>query len=284
MSFPVLSIYRLTMGHGGKPWVSDFNDPNYLAGRAAMKRGMWSCRTSVKILQPRHILLADHEEAMMKKPSNCFSIAVFFWLIMRKQWWRSHPTSSALQCSFGWSWGSRVEEAIQLLQHCSVLLADHEEAMLKKPSNFFSIAVFFWPIMKKRCRRNNFYTITSWWSTKRMLKKQCWRNNVFSITFSWSTKRTLWLLQHHFFMISQKNIAMLKKLDSLFSIASSWSAKRMSYGHKICLEHAVTVDSRSGWTSPTFSRWPWKISCYPSLSTFNLSLKVSMLAVYQDSR
>ena len=39
MSFPVLSIYRLTMGHGGKPWVSNFNDPNYLAGRAAMKRG-----------------------------------------------------------------------------------------------------------------------------------------------------------------------------------------------------------------------------------------------------
>ena len=27
------------MGHGGRPWVRDFNDPNYLAGRAAMKRG-----------------------------------------------------------------------------------------------------------------------------------------------------------------------------------------------------------------------------------------------------
>lgn len=27
------------MGHGGKPWVSNFNDPNYLAGRNAMKTG-----------------------------------------------------------------------------------------------------------------------------------------------------------------------------------------------------------------------------------------------------
>lgn len=29
---------KLSMGHGGRPWMSDFNDPNYLAGRAAMKR------------------------------------------------------------------------------------------------------------------------------------------------------------------------------------------------------------------------------------------------------
>ena len=28
------------MGHGGKPWVSDFNDPNYIAGRKAMKTGI----------------------------------------------------------------------------------------------------------------------------------------------------------------------------------------------------------------------------------------------------
>ena len=28
------------MGHGGKPWVSDFNDPNYVAGRNAVKRGI----------------------------------------------------------------------------------------------------------------------------------------------------------------------------------------------------------------------------------------------------
>ena len=27
------------MGHGGKPWVSDVNDPNYVAGRKAVKRG-----------------------------------------------------------------------------------------------------------------------------------------------------------------------------------------------------------------------------------------------------
>uniref|UniRef100_H2ZQD7 Peptidase M20 dimerisation domain-containing protein n=1 Tax=Ciona savignyi TaxID=51511 RepID=H2ZQD7_CIOSA len=27
----------VTMGHGGKPWVSDFNDPNYIAGRKAIK-------------------------------------------------------------------------------------------------------------------------------------------------------------------------------------------------------------------------------------------------------
>ena len=31
---------RVSMGHGGKPWVSDFNDPNYIAGRNAMKTGM----------------------------------------------------------------------------------------------------------------------------------------------------------------------------------------------------------------------------------------------------
>ncbi|KAK3103881.1 hypothetical protein FSP39_022629, partial [Pinctada imbricata] len=28
---------KVSMGHGGKPWVSDFNDPNYVAGRKAMK-------------------------------------------------------------------------------------------------------------------------------------------------------------------------------------------------------------------------------------------------------
>lgn len=27
----------LSMGHGGKPWVSDYNDPNFVAGRNAMK-------------------------------------------------------------------------------------------------------------------------------------------------------------------------------------------------------------------------------------------------------
>ncbi|KAK7490769.1 hypothetical protein BaRGS_00017998 [Batillaria attramentaria] len=29
---------KVSMGHGGRPWVSDFNDPNYLAGRAAIKK------------------------------------------------------------------------------------------------------------------------------------------------------------------------------------------------------------------------------------------------------
>ncbi|XP_060068837.1 cytosolic non-specific dipeptidase-like [Ylistrum balloti] len=29
---------KLTMGHGGKPWVSDYNDPNFVAGINAMKR------------------------------------------------------------------------------------------------------------------------------------------------------------------------------------------------------------------------------------------------------
>lgn len=28
---------KVSMGHGGKPWVSDFNHPNFLAGRKAMK-------------------------------------------------------------------------------------------------------------------------------------------------------------------------------------------------------------------------------------------------------
>ena len=134
MSFPVLSIYRLTMGHGGKPWVSDFNDPNYLAGRAAMKRGRWLCQTFVKILQPWNILLADYEEAV-----------------------------------------------------------------LKKLSNFFSIAVSFWLITKKRCWRNNFFSITSSWSTEVTLKKK-------------------WHFQHNFFSINQKNTVMLK--------TSSWWAKR----------------------------------------------------------
>lgn len=32
--------FKVIMGHGGKPWVSDFNHPHYLAGRKAMKTGM----------------------------------------------------------------------------------------------------------------------------------------------------------------------------------------------------------------------------------------------------
>lgn len=29
--------FKVYMGHGGKPWVSDFNHPHYMAGRRAMK-------------------------------------------------------------------------------------------------------------------------------------------------------------------------------------------------------------------------------------------------------
>ncbi|XP_035672405.1 cytosolic non-specific dipeptidase-like [Branchiostoma floridae] len=32
----------VTMGHGGKPWVSDFNHPHYIAGRKATKT-VWNC-------------------------------------------------------------------------------------------------------------------------------------------------------------------------------------------------------------------------------------------------
>jgi len=32
---------RVYLGHGGKPWVSDFNHPHYMAGRRAMKTGQW---------------------------------------------------------------------------------------------------------------------------------------------------------------------------------------------------------------------------------------------------
>lgn len=31
--------FRVYMSHGGKPWVSDFNHPHYMAGRKALKRG-----------------------------------------------------------------------------------------------------------------------------------------------------------------------------------------------------------------------------------------------------
>lgn len=34
-------LYRISIeGEGGKPWVSDFNDPNYIAGRKAMTTGI----------------------------------------------------------------------------------------------------------------------------------------------------------------------------------------------------------------------------------------------------
>lgn len=31
--------FKVYMGHGGKPWVSDFNHPHYMAGRRALKTG-----------------------------------------------------------------------------------------------------------------------------------------------------------------------------------------------------------------------------------------------------
>lgn len=34
--------FKVYMGHGGKPWVSDFNHPHYLAGRKALKTGQTS--------------------------------------------------------------------------------------------------------------------------------------------------------------------------------------------------------------------------------------------------
>lgn len=33
--------FKVYLGHGGKPWVSDFNHPHYMAGRRAMKTGKW---------------------------------------------------------------------------------------------------------------------------------------------------------------------------------------------------------------------------------------------------
>lgn len=31
--------FKVYMGHGGKPWVSDFNHPHYMAGRKALHTG-----------------------------------------------------------------------------------------------------------------------------------------------------------------------------------------------------------------------------------------------------
>lgn len=33
---------KVSMGHGAKAWVSDFNHPHYMAGRKAMKTGIMS--------------------------------------------------------------------------------------------------------------------------------------------------------------------------------------------------------------------------------------------------
>ena len=34
--------FKVYLSHGGKPWVSDFNHPHYLAGRRALKTGQTS--------------------------------------------------------------------------------------------------------------------------------------------------------------------------------------------------------------------------------------------------
>ena len=31
------------MGHGGRPWVSDYNHPNYQAAKAALNKGKTIC-------------------------------------------------------------------------------------------------------------------------------------------------------------------------------------------------------------------------------------------------
>ena len=36
-----ISITRVRMGHGGRPWVADFNHPHYVAGRKAAKAGSY---------------------------------------------------------------------------------------------------------------------------------------------------------------------------------------------------------------------------------------------------
>lgn len=39
------------MGHGGKPWVSDFNHPHYQAGRRALKTGWLSSEVDARSLR-----------------------------------------------------------------------------------------------------------------------------------------------------------------------------------------------------------------------------------------
>lgn len=41
------------MGHGAKAWVSDFNHPHYMAGRKAMKTGVWIHRQTLPLRHTR---------------------------------------------------------------------------------------------------------------------------------------------------------------------------------------------------------------------------------------
>lgn len=43
--------FKVYMGHGGKPWVSDFNHPHYMAGRRALKTG-WTLPWWVRARAP----------------------------------------------------------------------------------------------------------------------------------------------------------------------------------------------------------------------------------------
>ena len=47
------------MGHGGKPWVSDFNHPHFIAGRKAMKTGTFTlyCQVTCSSLFIKEYLL-----------------------------------------------------------------------------------------------------------------------------------------------------------------------------------------------------------------------------------
>lgn len=46
---------KVTMGHGAKAWVSDFNHPHYMAGRKAMKTGLFKALCSLIMLNiPTH--------------------------------------------------------------------------------------------------------------------------------------------------------------------------------------------------------------------------------------
>ena len=103
-------------------------------------------------------------------------------------------TSSASQCSFGSSWRS--------LQHHSVLLIDREKVMLKM--SLLLQCYFGWS-----WRSDAEEVVSSASLLRNQPKGHCNAEEVGQ------------LLQHCFFMISQKDTAMLKKLDSFYNIASS---------------------------------------------------------------
>ncbi|MEQ2211552.1 hypothetical protein XENOCAPTIV_006478 [Xenoophorus captivus] len=48
---------KITMGHGAKAWVSDFNHPHYMAGRKAMKTGLYKEYRSLKQAKEKPVSL-----------------------------------------------------------------------------------------------------------------------------------------------------------------------------------------------------------------------------------